>query len=49
MYRSPIFAPAPKVGALGEIGIPYFLYIADFCSCKIGILYFLYISKGDVK
>jgi len=23
----PIFAPAPKVGALGEIGIPYILYI----------------------
>jgi hypothetical protein len=29
MYRSPIFAPAPKVGALGEIGIPYFLYIIE--------------------
>jgi len=25
---SPIFAPAPKVGALGEIGIPYILYIS---------------------
>ena len=25
---APIFAPAPKVGALGEIGIPYVLYIS---------------------
>jgi len=25
----PIFAPAPKVGALGEIGIQYILYISS--------------------
>ena len=30
--HSRFFAPAPKVGALGEIGIPYFLYIAGFCT-----------------
>jgi len=27
LLRHRFFAPAPKVGALGEIGIPYILYI----------------------
>ncbi len=48
MAVSPIYAPAPKVGALGEIGIQHILYISSVLEYPMRyagqalLMYFIY-------